>query len=208
MTTNASLHALVRRQLIDLDLEESIKHSVMDHHVPGLQYLNLSRSDKFTLKLYLIEGARNDQSGFLIHPHSHRYDFNTVVLAGKVQNTVFKEGLEGGRDSTRHSMVRLDYSPENGLAKSGPPVCLRETAESGVFGVRESYFLNCKQIHTLKVWPDATLLCLSQFEDKRESSSLYLPPRHQLDPITSRQPSMVELKDLRARCLELVEANL
>ena len=209
MTARDNLFAdLVRRKLLNLDMNESIKHSVMDHHVPGLHYLNIERSDKFTLKLYLLDGAKNNQSGFLIHPHSHRYNFNTVVLAGRVKNVIFQEaGLPAFHDDL--PMVRMKYSPEKGLEEdAGKPLLLRRdmsSADAGVFGPGQTYFLFANQIHTLEVMPGKTLLCLSQFEDVRDHSRLYLPPRHKLKPVTSRPATMPELQDLREQCLSMLE---
>lgn len=205
----ASFRATVVKALETLNVEKAMPNSRIDHHTTGLNYLNLQRSDKFTLKLYLIEGLNNNNGGFLIHPHSHRYDFNTVVLAGQIRNVVLEDaGILGalGSKKDRLAMKRFDYSFEDGVSAKGEKTFLRIDQElSRVYQRDESYLLNTSQIHTLETFDTPTLLCLSQFEDKQQTSSVYLPVKETLPAQTGRIPTLEETEAMRVRCLELLQ---
>lgn len=206
---SASFRATVVKALETLNVEKVMPNSRIDHHTPGLNYLNLQRSDKFTLKLYLIEGLNNNNGGYLIHPHSHRYDFNTIVMAGQIRNVVLNdEGITDalGDKKGRIPMARYDYSHEEGIGKKPEKTFLRLDEElSRVYVRDEGYLLNTTQIHTLETFDMPTLLCLSQFEDKQQTSSIYLPPKVKLEPPTGRVPTFEETETLRVRCLELLQ---
>lgn len=200
---------VVRMALENLNVEKAACHSQLDHHTPGLNYLNLQRSDKFTLKLYLIEGLNNNNGGYLVHPHTHRYEFSTQVLAGKISNWVFEDtGVMSGLLSGRRGspMRRFDYSHEEGIGRSPEKTYLHIDRElSKTYDAGESYFLNTKQIHTLSTFDEPTLLCLSQFEDKQQISSIYLPPKTEMPARSGRTPTVEETEALRIRCLELLQ---
>jgi len=204
-----------------LNLEKNQEHSRIDHHTPGMDYLNLQRSDKFTLKLYLIEEDIKVNSGYLVHPHTHRYEFNTVVLAGSIGNVIFEDvgkkpkktcqqrwedDIAGGGD---FAADRYQYSYEDGI----DDLCPQETwlnvhtGASAGYNVGQSYFLKTDQIHTLVTRGEPTLLCLSQFEDKAKSNRLYLPRGAAMPERTGHTPTMHEMVALKNRCLELIHAG-
>lgn len=201
---------VVKMALEGLNIEKAAAHSQIDHHTPGLNYLNLQRSDKFTLKLYLIEGLNNNNGGYLIHPHSHRYEFSTTVLAGQIKNVVLNDadlsgGLRGDK-SSRFPMNRFNYSFEGGAGLTPERTWLEVDPElSLIYTAGDSYYLNTKQIHTLETFDVPTLLCLSQFEDKQQTSSIYLPPKTKMPAPTGRRPTLEETEALRLRCLELLQ---
>lgn len=211
---------VMRKALEGLNLEKSQQHSQMDHHTVGMDYLNLQRSDKFTLKLYLIEKDVNHNSGFLVHPHTHRYEFNTVVLAGSIGNLIFEDvgkkpkkspqelyedEIAGGGD---FGADHYQYTYEDGLIDVPIKTWLNiHTGASAGYTVGQSYFIKTDQIHTLVTRGEPTLLCLSQFEDKAKANSLYLPHGTVLQERTGRTPSMEEMVAMRNRCLELINAS-
>lgn len=215
-----AMAAVVRKALKGLNLEKAQAHSQIDHHTPGLNYLNLQRSDKFTLKLYLIEEERNENGCYLVFPHSHRYEFNTLVLAGHVSNVVFKdvelppapkseqqlweEEISGGGDLQAN---RFRYSREKGMFGKAEPTWLTiDTAQSAGYNRGQSYYMKTNQIHTLRTWPEPTLLLLSQFHDREVSSSIYLPhDQYELPERTGRTPTLEETEAMRVRCLELLK---
>lgn len=197
---------VIIKALEQLNIEKAAQHSRLDHHTVGLDYLNLQRSDKFTLKLYLLAPNTNNNSGFLVHPHTHRYEFNTVVLAGRVENVVFADtghsSLAGGMSDI--PMIRHNYSPE-GISGKPKGTWLCQTDDSGIYNAGESYYLKTDQIHTLRTSNRPTLLCLSQFADLAEKSSLYLPPGYELGRPTGYIPTVSETEVLRQRCLDLLQ---
>lgn len=210
---------VIRKALFGLNIEKAREHSRMDHHVKGLNYLNLQRSDSFTLKLYLIEEQANNNSGYLVHPHNHRYEFNTVVLAGRISNVIFddvgakpvkderrmfEDDISGGGDFAARRFV---FDAETKQLSSAQDTWLDiDSGLSAGHGAGGSYFTKTNQIHTLFTWPEPTLLCLSQYQDMQGSSVIYLPvgmDENSLE-ITSRLPTLEEMEAMRLRCLELI----
>lgn len=210
---------LVVRALKNLNVEKAAQFSAINHHVVGLNYLNLHRSDNFTLKLYLIEEQANNESGYLVHPHNHRYEFSTQVLAGRIGNVVFddvgvrphkseqrlyEDDIAGGGD---FAADKFKYSSEAGLIGAPEYTWLDiDTGKSAGYGAGGSYYLKTDQIHTLFTWPEPTLLALSQFADIRDKTRIYLPHgQTELPPLTARTPTLDETEAMRLRCLELIE---
>jgi hypothetical protein len=67
--------------LIELDHIAAAQNSVINHHVEGMEYLCLHRSDKLTVKLYFIDPERMRQQvpgTYLVTPHTHRYSFEST----------------------------------------------------------------------------------------------------------------------------------
>lgn len=200
-----SFRETIVKALQHLNVEKCMPHSRISHHTPGLNYLNLQRSDKFTLKLYLLEPNTNENSGFLVHPHTHRYEFNTVVLAGRVTNVVFADPGNKAvpKGATAFPWLRHEYTPEGLGGFKG--AFLYETADTQTYNCGGSYYLKTDQIHTLKTSDVPTLLCLSQFADVAEKSSLYLPLRYKLGAPTGRIPTVEETDAMRLQCLEMLQ---
>lgn len=207
----------VLKALNHLNLEKCQKHSRMDHHAVGMNYLNLQRSEKFTLKLYMIEGDIRHNSGYLVHPHSHRYEFNTVVLAGSIGNVIFDDvGKRPKKSATQHyeesiagggclHADRYEYSHEDGL--TGEPVQTWldiDTGRSAGYTKGQSYLLKTDEIHTLVTRGEPTLLCLSQFEDRVTTNRLYLPVGMTLPEPTGYIPSMEQMAAMKQRAMELL----
>lgn len=97
MTTEAL--SLLQGLVASLDPEEAAKHSMLDHHAVGLDYVNLLRTDRLTVKLYVMEPdrivhavKRRADVAYLVNPHYYAYAFDTVVLAGHVDDWEFETG--------------------------------------------------------------------------------------------------------------------
>ncbi|ATI15711.1 hypothetical protein [Bordetella phage vB_BbrM_PHB04] len=187
--------------LEQMDPVEMAQHSTINHHVDGMQYLCLHRSPKLTAKIYLIEQPTNPNSGFLVHPHSHRYPFSSVVLAGQLEHIRFLE-MDGA------SWVRYSYRAESRQRlydrACGLLVHRIEPHHRG-----SSYFVQPYEIHTLRMITEPAkpvMIGLMQFADTQPTSELYLPDG--MDEVAypqSRQPTAIEAFALRNRCLELLK---
>jgi hypothetical protein len=184
--------------LAEMDLVEMMQHSMMNHIIDGMHYLCLHRSPKVTLKLYLIERTTNDFAGFLLHPHTHRYAFDTTVLAGELDEIKFIE--ISGTQWESH-----DYITE--LRRFEPVAEVGLVGEATRHGSGSHYFNDVQDVHTLRVVNnEPVLLGLHQFEDSKTRSTLYLPSGNPgaLKFSESRRPSLNNMKWLRRRCLELI----
>jgi hypothetical protein len=185
--------------LAEMDLVEMMNHSVMNHIIDGMHYLCLHRSPKVTLKLYLIERDSNDFSGFLLHPHTHRYAFDTVVLAGELDEIKFGEREGGEWDRHVYHTETRSFRP---AATAGlVPHATRHRRGS-------HYFNSTSDIHTLRAVTvgEPVLLGLHQFQDMESRSNLFLPAGRPeaMKFSQSRRPSLDDMKWLRSRCLDLL----
>lgn len=185
--------------LAEMDLVEMMNHSMMNHIINGMHYLCLHRSPKITLKLYLIERKTNDFAGFLLHPHTHRYAFDSTVLAGSIEELKFQpcKGDEWDQYEYVTELRKFERRANYGLI-----------GEGHVYQPGEHYFNDVTDIHTLRAVPDAgpVLIGLMQFMDTKRSSDLYLPfgRPEALKFSDSRRPSVNNMKWLRQRCLDLL----
>lgn len=187
-----------RLMLQGLNVAEMAGHSTLNHHVDGMHYLCLHRSEALTAKVYLIDGATNANSKFLVHPHSHRYMFHTTVLAGAITHIRFWE--KRGRLWDRHR-----YTAETRGLEFEKRLTLTPHLER--FEAGRGYLVTEDQIHTLRlVSRKPVVLGLLQFADRAPDSVLYLPHGGSAPHFpTSRRPTPSELADLRDRALALIE---
>ncbi|MFM0095604.1 hypothetical protein PQQ87_08325 [Paraburkholderia nemoris] len=189
----------VRTMLAEMDMEKMTQHSMLNHIIDGMHYLCLHRSSDVTLKLYLIEHQTNDFSGYLLHPHNHRYAFDTVVLAGGLEEIKFHEckGDEWDRHKYITEQRRFDLVGNVDLI-----------GEAKLYREGDHYFNDVTDIHTLRVVEGAgpVLLGLMQFKDVAPQSNLYLPygKPEALKFSSSRRPNLDEILALRRRCLEMI----
>lgn len=195
--------SLVRHLLRQVDVAEAAQHSVLDHHVPGLDYLCLQRSPGLTVKVYLTDPARlrPQCSGYLVHPHDHRYAFDTTVLAGLVRHTTFTQWSveRGGAGCYAYSPAQHAFLPAEQRYEL--------TAFGSVtYGAGESYHVAVPTVHTIAVPRTApTCLLLLQYADEHDQStrcfSWYGPPVVQ--PSCYRSPTVGETAALVQRVHDL-----
>lgn len=190
-------HAL-RTLLGEVCPVEAAPNSVLNHHANGVDYLCLHRSPKLTLKLYLLDGAKNGNSNWLVHPHTHRYSFNSTVLAGAVRHVTFQ------RNKKRSDWVECRYNPDTRDLVTGAQIGLEAHADLHVPGT--SYFVDPMDIHTLQVVPSAgpTLIALEQFSDVKQSTEIYFPVGSSMSWADSYIPSHEQTRQLIDRCRRLL----
>lgn len=196
-----SARSLFRHLLAQVDVAAAAQHSTLDHHVPGLDYLCLHRSAGLTVKVYLTdpERLRPQCQGYLVHPHDHRYAFDTHVLAGFVAHTTFQVGRGGcgcySYSAADHEFVRHPESWD----------VMARTTET--YSPGEEYHVGVPIVHTIEVARDRpTCLLLLQYADQHEHPtrcfSWFEPPVVQ--PGCYRRPTVGETAALVARVHELV----
>jgi hypothetical protein len=196
--------ALFQIMLEQMDVETMVRHSSINHHVNGMSYLCLSRTESLTVKLYLMEEPRNDNSGYLVNPHSHRYAFSSIVLFGALAHLRFRPSDHAGD----RQWDRFEYHAETRERNKVGATKLRREVESCTAGA--CYFVEPHEIHTLHVDPAGPLLLgLVQFADQGITSDLYLPAGDNGAMVLpqTRRPSVDELAALRDRALELIAAG-
>lgn len=188
--------------LAQMDLEAMRQHSQMNHHVNGLHYLCLSRTEKLTVKLYLMDKPANPNSTFLVHPHSHRYSFATMVLAGGVDHLRFSEYPDDGY----YPWDKYAFDCETRRQRKVGTFGLAATVDRCEVGAQ--YFVNTDEIHTLVVHHGGPLLLgLVQFADTEDHSAIYLPKSLvDINFACNFMPTLEDMHVLRERAFELLGA--
>lgn len=187
--------------LIEMDPAKMAAHSKLNHHVNGMDYLCLHRSEKLTAKLYLIQEPRNQHSGYLVHPHSHRYSFGSVVLHGGLEHIRFERSFRKAiGDWSEHR-----YDPDTKQLKWMRQVTLDKTIERHEKG--SSYWVEPHEIHTLRLaeGKGPVLIGLVQFEDTSRTSDLYLPNGRDFVRSNERVPTPAKTEELRRACMRLIQ---
>ncbi len=170
----------VRNLLEPLNPVESAKYSFTNYHCPGLTYLNLLRTPNLTVKLYLTESGVTHAEplatgGWLVNPHSHRYNFETYVLRGCVEHFVFEERSDG-LPFTRYG-YRSVLSGGTGFVREGAVRLATATRRrlkpySHVF--TNHYYLPTNKVHTIAVAPgEPTVQLQLQYTDLEEPKTLF-----------------------------------
>jgi hypothetical protein len=185
--------------LEQMNLEDMRHYSCFNHHVEGLTYICLHRSEKLTVKLYYMQEPVNPNTGFLVNPHSHRYSFATRVLRGSLKHIRFKE-------SPGSEWSKFSYDPDTKTRKESSK-CKLIPFEEYVY-VNNTYFVNENEIHTLEMFSHKgpVLLGLIQFADVRKTSDLYLPANNSINMNVCKPviPTLLEMAELRGKCLGLM----
>lgn len=168
---------LIENLLLQADSKVLAQHSRMDHHAVGMHYLCLHRSDALTVKIYHItEQAQNNNSGYLIHPHNHRYMFDTVVLDGFINHKKFGIMSNKARPNCGHFETRL-ISGEEGFRmfkKSDVALIPTSTRFHTTAEQHRHYRVMPSDIHTLEVVGEC-VLGLIQYADSDLRPSIFLP---------------------------------
>lgn len=179
-------------KLLDrIDVRKMAQHSVLNHHANGMHYLCLHRSDDLTVKIYFMEETANPNSDFLVHPHSHRYAFETTVLVGVVEHVLFDPAWGKAWQEFEY---RMEHKTLNKVRDLGLTAARRAIYDEG-----DTYFVKPDEVHTLRMLnlPEPVVLGLTQYQDERAFSELYLPAGCD-EPVfpDSRQPTPDELDAL------------
>lgn len=191
-----------KQMLLEADAQELTRHSMLNHHADGMDYICLHRSPKLTVKIYLIENPQNRNGGYLVNPHSHRYSFGTTVFYGRLLHYRFGASPTGGRIA--YDAYR--YVAETQSIEKGEQVFLSDRCEIHDQARNSSYWVDSDEIHTIEVYAGGGPLMfgLVQHQDVATESVLYLRPGDEMRRPQKRVPSIDEYAALRQRALELL----
>ncbi|WP_274869657.1 hypothetical protein [Phaeobacter gallaeciensis] len=150
-----------------INLEQAVANSYRNFHAKGLDYICLSRTEKMTQKLYILDGDASKVPE-VVNPHDHRYPFHTMVLHGKMADHRWLRGQPGMEDLDDARVYKaFDYmTPLNGgdgFTYRGEEVLVR-TLES-VMEPGDSLTTQAQHVHTIQMLADQTVLLLNQFAD-------------------------------------------
>lgn len=192
----SSLHDLPLPKRVNVD--EIVQNSFKDFHQKGFDYLCLRRSPEETVKLYFFEGdvAKLPE---VVAPHDHRYDFETWVAAGAVENVWFRRSLDGTGQVFNWFEYRTPLNGGDGFEFAGEEQLIEKARAR--FGVGQSYFMNAEDLHTIRIAGNETVLMLVQFEDRvgleYPTSTFFRDAAPKLDGLYSRFTSDEVIKKLQ-----------
>jgi hypothetical protein len=165
-------------------LEEICANSYRNFHAKGFDYLCLFRSPGYTRKVYFFDGDLSQQPE-LVMPHDHRYAFTTAVISGAVINKTFERVSEGHPLGLRYD--RFDYlTPLNGGDGFSwtEEVHLYGHTIPGAKIAGDHWLSSSKDIHTLQVLEEGTIIMLDQYHDVVPEGV----PTSAFRPVGSRTP--------------------
>lgn len=145
-------------------MEDAIANSFKDYHVKGFDYICLKRSNDLTMKLYFFDGDVSKLPE-VVNPHDHRYDFQTLCVAGEVRNLWFRERRYPFRGKTYQTFEF--NTPLNGgqgfswVGETNLHIFAEQSRTAGQF-----YTMRHDELHTIRMMQDETVLMLARFEDK------------------------------------------
>ena len=149
------------QELPRIDIAHAVENSFRNFHAKGMDYICIKRSPKLTMKLYVFEG---DVSKLLevVNPHDHRYNFDTLVLAGRMQNMRYGISHLG---ADRYQWFEY-LTPLNGGSgfKWKQELGLKETFRE-TYAKGGAYRMLASEIHTIRMVENETVLLLRQYSD-------------------------------------------
>lgn len=153
--------------LPDVSMEAVIANSFKDFHVKGFDYICIRRSPTQTVKLYFFDGDVSKLPE-VVNPHDHRYNFETICLAGSVENLWFDRLGVGNYDAEYKAFERFEYRTPllggNGFQHAGQEhlaLIGRKAIDPG-----QSYWMDFSEIHTIRMVENETVIALIQHEDR------------------------------------------
>jgi hypothetical protein len=142
-----------------INLEHALEFSYSSYHAEAISYLCLFRSTGVTLKAYFFDEGSNDS---VVVPHTHRYDFDTRVVAGWLTEVRYAE--YAGEVTTRW---RYDCIADGGKGFSEDIRARIQESSAEYYSAGESYQNRAHaDIHTLREVKPGTILLLAQYADK------------------------------------------
>jgi hypothetical protein len=146
-----------------ITMDEVIANSFRNYHVKGFDYICIKRSPVETVKLYFFDGDVSKLPE-VVSPHDHRYDFKTTVLAGGSQNMWFREAKYGKGEVFERFAYETPLNGGEGFIHVGQTRL--EMSSRGTYRPGQTYGMDHREIHTIRMMENETVLCLIQKEDK------------------------------------------
>lgn len=141
-----------------------LANSFHDFHAKGVDYVCLRRSLSETVKLYFFDGDVAKLAE-VVHPHDHRYRFDTWVCAGAMQNVWYEPGDGHSGEVFNRFRYRSPLLNAHGGFEWAGMMKLREQRRSTFF-VGDSYQMVHREIHTIRMLENETVLFLIQYDDE------------------------------------------
>jgi hypothetical protein len=145
-------------EIIEKAIAPMRNNPLRNYIVPGLTSHLIGGSTKHG-QVRLFHSLR--QTREFITPHSHRFDFTCLVLAGDVRNTIFRPGYSYNEQwclSTINQVCGLDGLNEYTHSREDKPSNWR--AETTAYTTGDTYSMKYEEIHSIQFDKDTRMLFL------------------------------------------------
>lgn len=146
---------------LNIPMLMEMTHSALQNYiVPGLEsHLLAEPSDKGSVRLFVNSRDQHHH----ITPHSHRFDFQCLVLRGSVVNTVFHElppsaSVDAFERADEYTTVILEYKGKPGNYDQTHGVISSWGFERHHYAVGDWYSMTFDQVHSIEFSRDAIVL--------------------------------------------------
>lgn len=157
------------------EIFDRLKHSPIHNYIlPGLTSWVLKPAGDGHGMIRMFEASRETQE--FITPHSHRYGLHCEVLAGWVENTLWKtsEFLGASANSDEWMLYSLEYGGNPGEYTQTPGPIGRYAKEIRRYASGSSYDLNYSQIHSVRFSRGAVVV-ITETEQRTDTTQILLP---------------------------------
>lgn len=180
-------------------METMLENSYRNFHAKGFDYLCLKRTPELTLKAYFFEGDV-ERLPEVIMPHDHRYAFQTCCLSGLILDRTYSplstvpHKFADDVDIYDQFTYRTPLNGGDGFTWVGETYLACRWHQQIQRAPGGSYRHDHRDIHTIQIGEDGTVLLLAQFADKLPVDAPTSAYRQQYEP-RSRTVSLDGLYD-------------
>ncbi len=139
---------------------EAAENSYVNFHAVGVSYLSLLRTERLTVKLYMFQNVEHNEQGYMVHPHTHGYNFNHRTMVGSITNHKF---ILTDQDEWNLHTFMTPLNGGAGLTKIMPCGLTEVRADTHKAG--HGYYLDHEEIHTISFSGDYAAAVLLQYHD-------------------------------------------
>lgn len=125
-----------------------------------------------------------------ITPHSHRFNFAACVLRGEVENTVYSFDDPTGNKAAKYQASILVYGDEPGKYEIQDGFSKYYSQRTKTYKLGDWYFMNYRDIHSIKFSHDAQVLMLEGKSITRRTTILQPVVNDQVVPTFRVEPWM------------------
>ena len=157
------------------EIFDKLKHSpIYNYILPGLTSWVLKPAGDGHGMVRMFESSRETQE--FITPHSHRYGLHCEVLAGWVENTVWRDSelLGASNSSDEWMLCSLKYANSPGKYIQIPGPIRRYAKETRQYVAGSSYDLNHTQIHSIRFSRGAVVV-ITETAQQIDTTQVLLP---------------------------------
>ena len=164
---------------LDLEALRELSHSTLHNYI-------LSGLDSHLLGATTRVFVNTRESTGVITPHSHRFDFQCLVLRGEVVNTIF----EGGGAGDEYQLTETEYLGEPGKYSTLKTERATYLPKATAYQTGDWYGMTSEEIHSIRFSRDAVVLFIEGAQVTNKSAYIEPYVRGETIPTMKTEPWM------------------